>query len=55
MIVQIPGVLTPDQVRYMRERLAASPWVDGLATAGYQGARVKDNRQLDEAASCSRM
>ena len=54
MIVQIPGVLTPDQVRYMRERLAASPWVDGLATAGYQGARVKDNRQIDEAAPLAR-
>ena len=50
MIVQIAGVLTSDQVRFMRERLAASPWVDGLATAGYQGARVKDNRQIDEAA-----
>lgn len=54
MIVQIPGVLTPDQVRYMREQLAASPWVDGLATAGYQGARVKDNRQIDEAAPLAR-
>lgn len=50
MIVQIAGVLTSEQVRFMRERLAASPWVDGLATAGYQGARVKDNRQIDEAA-----
>ena len=54
MIVRIPGVLTPDQVRYMREQLAASPWVDGLATAGYQGARVKDNRQIDEAAPLAR-
>ncbi len=54
MIVHIPGVLASDQLRFVRERLAASPWVDGLATAGYQGARVKDNRQIDEAAPLAR-
>ena len=54
MIVQIAGVLTPDQVLFMRERLEGSAWVDGLATAGYQGSRVKDNRQLDEAAPLAR-
>jgi PKHD-type hydroxylase len=54
MIVQISGVLTADQVRFMHERLLASPWVDGLATAGYQGARVKDNRQIEEAVPLAR-
>ena len=54
MIVQIAGVLTTEQVRFMRERLVASTWVDGLATAGYQGARVKDNRQIEEAAPLAR-
>ncbi|MCI3951935.1 MAG: Fe2+-dependent dioxygenase [Burkholderiales bacterium] len=54
MIVQISGVLTADQVRFMHERLLVSPWVDGLATAGYQGARVKDNRQIEEAVPLAR-
>lgn len=54
MIVQIAGVLTPEQVRFMRERLAASAWINGVATAGHQGARVKDNRQIDESAPLAR-
>ena len=48
MIVQIPDVLGAEQVRGMRERLLAADWVDGLATAGHQGAQVKCNRQLAE-------
>ena len=28
-----------------------APWIDGRATAGFQGARVKDNQQLDEASA----
>jgi len=54
VIVQIPSVLTPEQVRFTRERLEGAAWVDGAATAGYQGARVKDNRQLDEALPLAR-
>ncbi|MEK8030008.1 Fe2+-dependent dioxygenase [Ideonella sp. DXS29W] len=49
MIVQIPAVLGAAQVRAAREALERAPWVDGLATAGHQGARVKRNRQLAEA------
>jgi len=48
MIVQIPDVLGAAQVREMRGRLEAAEWIDGLATAGHQGARVKRNRQLPE-------
>jgi PKHD-type hydroxylase len=50
MLLQIPRVLTPEQVRAVRERLdnAGDAWVDGRATAGYQGAPVKHNQQIAE-------
>lgn len=48
MMIQIPGLLTPEQVRHARARLGEAEWVDGLATAGHQGARVKHNRQVAE-------
>ena len=48
MLLQIPEVLTPEQVAYCRARLEAAEWIDGRATAGYQGAAVKKNRQLAE-------
>ena len=49
MLVQIPQVLTQQQVRHVREKLAmADAWVDGRATAGHQGAQVKRNQQIAE-------
>jgi len=48
MIVQIPDVLSAEQLRATGDTLLAAEWVDGLATAGHQGARVKHNRQLAE-------
>ena len=54
MIVQIPGVLTPEQVQAAREALLHADWVDGLATAGHQGAQVQRNRQLAEGAALAR-
>ncbi len=48
MLLHVPEVLTPDQVAELRTRLEATDWVDGRATVGEQGARVKRNRQLDE-------
>jgi PKHD-type hydroxylase len=54
MLVQIPDVLSAAQVQEMRARLASAEWIDGLATAGHQGARVKRNRQLPEAAPLAR-
>ncbi|TWI61514.1 PKHD-type hydroxylase [Pseudoduganella lurida] len=48
MMLHIPGVLTPEQVRQLRARLAEAPWVDGRASVGAQGAQVKRNRQLAE-------
>jgi PKHD-type hydroxylase len=48
MLLHIANVLTPSQVQQARERLGAADWIDGRATAGYQGAKVKANRQLAE-------
>jgi PKHD-type hydroxylase len=48
MLLQIPDVLTSDQVAHARDLLEASRWVDGRVTAGHQSALVKDNMQLPE-------
>jgi PKHD-type hydroxylase len=48
MMLHIPGVLTREQVTEMRRRLDESQWIDGRATVGDQGAKVKQNRQLPE-------
>ena len=56
MLVRVPGVLSNDQIRLLRGRLDAAdaPWVDGRATAGHQGARVKHNRQIAEDSDVAR-
>ena len=56
MMISIPGVLTPDAVRALRADLLASDedWVDGRVTAGFQGAPVKLNRQVDERSDLAR-
>lgn len=46
MLLDIPNVLTPAQVAEARALLNAAEWIDGKATAGHQGAHVKDNLQL---------
>jgi PKHD-type hydroxylase len=48
MMLHIPGVLNPEQVRAMRAHLASTDWIDGRASVGSQGAQVKRNRQLAE-------
>lgn len=48
MLLQIPDVLTAEQVANCRELLEAADWVDGRVTAGHQSARAKDNLQLPE-------
>jgi PKHD-type hydroxylase len=48
MLVHIPGVLSQDQVNHCRSVLQTAAWGDGRMTAGYQSAKVKDNRQLPE-------
>lgn len=46
MMIQVPRVLTPEQLAQARQILDAAEWVDGRVTAGHQGARVKDNQQI---------
>jgi PKHD-type hydroxylase len=46
VLLALPNVLTAPQVADARQRLESAEWVDGRATAGHQGARVKDNEQL---------
>jgi PKHD-type hydroxylase len=51
MILSIPNVLSPEGAAAMRHRLDVSDaWVDGRATAGYQGAPVKRNQQIAQEA-----
>jgi PKHD-type hydroxylase len=46
MLLHVPEVLSPDEVRQCREILRDAPWIDGRATAGAQSAVVKNNEQL---------
>jgi len=60
MLVRVPNVLDAAQLVSLRERLdRANSWVDGRVTAGYQGAPVKFNQQIDErsetALACQRI
>lgn len=48
MLIQIPDVLTPEQVAECRKLLEATEWVDGAVTAGHQSRRAKDNMQMPE-------
>jgi PKHD-type hydroxylase len=48
MLLQIPDVLTGEQVAHARRLLDAANWVDGRVTAGRQSAQVKHNEQLPE-------
>lgn len=50
MLIHIPGVLDTQAVAQFRAVLDAADedWVDGRATAGYQGAAVKLNQQIRE-------
>jgi len=50
MLIHIPQVLNPETLRTVRTMLEqdGEAWVDGRVTAGYQGAPVKLNQQIDE-------
>jgi PKHD-type hydroxylase len=51
VILHIPGVLTPDQLRQCRTSLETASWVDGRVTAGEQSGLAKRNLQLPEDSS----
>lgn len=48
MLLQIPDVLSAEQVAKCRQVLERADWIDGKVTAGHQSARTKDNMQLPE-------
>src|SRR4029079_13303393 len=48
MMLHIPEVLTPEQVKRCREVMEKAAWVDGNVTAGHQSRQVKYNLQLPE-------
>ena len=54
MLLQIPDVLTPDEVAHCRAVLEASPWVDGRVTAGSQAVQAKNNLQIPEESDTAR-
>ena len=48
MLLQIPNVLTLEQVRICRQALDKADWVDGRVTAGFQSALAKHNAQVPD-------
>jgi PKHD-type hydroxylase len=48
MLLQIPDLLSREQVAQARQLLDPADWVDGRVTAGHQSARAKQNLQLPE-------
>lgn len=54
MLLQIPEVLTAEQVAEARRTFDQVDWVDGRVTAGHQSTRTKDNMQLPEDSPAAR-
>lgn len=48
MLVEIPDLLTADEVAHCRRVLEAASWVDGRVTAGQQAAQSKLNLQVPQ-------
>lgn len=48
MMIQIPDLLSREQVAHCRAVMDAGEWVDGNQTSGYQSALAKRNLQLAE-------
>lgn len=54
MLLHVPGVLDPAELRRVRGIIDTVSWADGRVTAGTQSARVKNNEQLPEECAASR-
>jgi PKHD-type hydroxylase len=48
MMIQIPDLLTADEVARCRAIIDAAEWIDGNATSGRQSALAKQNEQLPQ-------
>ena len=49
MLLHLPDILTPDEVRHAQTLLASAPWTDGRKGTGEQARQVKQNEQLNHA------
>jgi PKHD-type hydroxylase len=48
VLIEIPGLLSAEEVAVAVATLLDQPWVDGKVTAGQRSAMAKNNRQLSE-------
>jgi PKHD-type hydroxylase len=55
LLLPVPDVLSPEEVREARGILERADWVDGRVTAGHQSARAKDNQQIPEGSEAARV
>jgi len=55
MLIQVPNLLSAEQVVHMRGVLSGTDWVDGKVTAGAQSAGAKHNLQVPENAPAARV
>lgn len=46
MLLSLPDILSPDDLRQARQALGDAPWTDGRESAGTQAREVKNNLQL---------
>lgn len=54
MLIQIPDVLSKDEVAHFHRAMAQAQWVDGNVTSGAQSAMAKTNQQLPEDSAAAR-
>jgi PKHD-type hydroxylase len=54
MLIEIPNVLSKEQVAQCRSLMDAAEWVDGNVTSGSQSALAKNNLQLPEGSPVAR-
>ncbi|MFC3149082.1 Fe2+-dependent dioxygenase [Piscinibacterium candidicorallinum] len=54
MLLQIPDVLSGDELARARDLMRDADWADGRITAGTQSAQVKNNQQLPETSMAAR-
>jgi PKHD-type hydroxylase len=55
VLLPVPDVLSPEEVKEARGVLDRAEWVDGRVTAGHQSARAKDNQQIPEGSEAARV
>ena len=54
MLLQVPDVLTAEQLADARHAILSADWIDGRVTAGHQSVRAKNNLQLPDDSPAAR-